>query len=66
MKELWIAQAMDLLQEVLPVMTDDHALDLADDLYGTCGEQPPRLAVMRFFAALPSWTPSIEASPTSV
>lgn len=62
MKELWIAQAMDLLQDVLPVMTDEHARDLADDLYGTCGQQPPRLAVARFFNALPGWKPSLEAT----
>lgn len=61
MKELWIAQAMDLLQEVLPVMTDEHARDLADDLHGTCGDKPARLAVMRFFDALPGWVPSVMA-----
>lgn len=59
MKELWIAEAMDLLQEVVPVMTDEHALDLADDLYGSCGDKPARLAVMRFFNWFPGWTPSV-------
>ena len=58
MKELWIAEAMDLLQEVVPVMTDEHARDLADDLHGTCSADPPRLAVLRFFNAMPGWTPS--------
>lgn len=64
MKELWIAQAMDLLQDVLPVMTDEHARDLADDLYGTWVQQPPKLAVARFFNALPGWKPSSEAAVT--
>jgi hypothetical protein len=55
MKELWIAEAMDLLQEEVPVMTDEHAKDLADDLYEVCGTQPVQLAVMRFFCAMPGW-----------
>lgn len=60
MKELWIAEAMDLLQGKVPVMTDEHALDLADDLYKVCADEPVRLAVMRFFLALPSWPTSGE------
>ena len=66
MKELWIAEAMVLLQEYVPVMTDEHAMDLADDLYGTCGDEPARLGVARFFQALPGWTPMNERELMSV
>lgn len=58
MKELWVAEAMDLLQEVVPGMTDEHAKDLADDLHCTWGDKPARLAVMRFFNVMPGWVPS--------
>jgi hypothetical protein len=33
MKELWIAEAMDQLQEEVPMMTDEHAKDTRPTTY---------------------------------
>ena len=60
----WMAEAMELSQARAPLMTDEHALDLADDLYKACAEfQTPAIAVARFFAAMPKgWNaPPVEA-----
>jgi hypothetical protein len=47
--EWWLATAMDLAQERAPLLTDEHANDLADNLYRAWPDDTPAVAVDKFF-----------------
>lgn len=63
--EWWKATAMELLQARAPQLTDEHALDLADDLSRTWPDGTPAEAVQKFFAVMPQgWNaaPEVETA----
>jgi hypothetical protein len=56
--EWWLATAMDLAQERAPLLTDEHANDLADNLYRAWPDDTPAVAVDKFFRIVgPTWKP---------
>lgn len=59
----WMAEAERLARLRAPCIDDQHAHELADDLYKACSEfHSPAEAVRRFFAAMP---PGWKALPTT-
>ena len=51
--EWWVAEAMELAQTRAPLLTDEHAHDLADDLYRAWPDHSPADAVAKFFEFMP-------------
>jgi len=51
--EWWIAEAMELVQARAPMLDDEHAHDLADDLYRAWPDETPAVAVSKFFRVMP-------------
>ena len=49
----WIAEAMELAQQRAPGLDDEHAQDLADDLFRAWPEDTPEKAVSKFFGFMP-------------
>ena len=59
----WKATVMDLAQQRAPLMTDEHAQDLADDLYRAWPDETPGQAVAKFFRVMPpDWMPRYSVS----
>jgi len=54
--EWWMAEAMELAQQRAPLLDDEHAQDLADDLYRAWPDDMPAVAVSKFFRVVgPGW-----------
>ncbi|MGY4828205.1 hypothetical protein ACVNIS_06485 [Sphaerotilaceae bacterium SBD11-9] len=54
MKQLeWLSEAARLAKQRAPQMTDQHAQEMAGDLYRAWPERSPGAAVALFFAFLP-------------
>ena len=51
--KLWMAEAMELAQQRAPLLDDEHARDLADDLYRAWPDETPAVAVSKFFRVMP-------------
>lgn len=49
----WMKEAECLLRERAPLLTEAHARELADDLYRAWPEDPPQLAIAKFFHEVP-------------
>lgn len=49
----WIAEAMELLQARAPEMSDELALDTANNIQAAWPDVEPPLAVLRYFDSMP-------------
>jgi hypothetical protein len=50
----WMAEAERLARQRAPLLTVEHARDLADDLYRAWPDNTPSEAVAKFFRVMPS------------
>jgi hypothetical protein len=52
--EWWIAEAMELAQQRAPLLDDEFAADLAENLQHTWPDHTPAEALAKFFSVMPA------------